>query len=170
MISGAGNPGVTRTISLSYFRFMKDLLVMIYGGKYGVIPNLARIQVNVIRSRGLRQLSLCVLRHQSLPFAAHMKIMPTVDASIFTNDGSHTVCHDNQYKIHLKTIIAVSSWCSSSLHPRGIEHFPYIRRKSGLLSAHSLRTNPCDIPRDLVECLAPIGMRPIRASVIFQIG
>jgi hypothetical protein len=41
----------------------------------------------------------------------------------------------------------------------------YILRKSGLLySAHSLRTKPC-ITRYLVECRAPIGRRPIRASV-----
>jgi hypothetical protein len=39
-----------------------------------------------------------------------------------------------------------------------------ILRKSGFLSARSLRTKPGDITRDLVECLAPIGRRPIRAS------
>jgi hypothetical protein len=40
-----------------------------------------------------------------------------------------------------------------------------ILRKSGLLSACSLDTKPWDITHDLVECLAPIWRRPIRASV-----
>jgi hypothetical protein len=48
---------------------------------------------------------------------------------------------------------------------RGFEsHTDIILRKSGLLSARSLRTKPWDITRDLMECLAPFGRRPIRVS------
>jgi hypothetical protein len=46
-----------------------------------------------------------------------------------------------------------------------LSHLSAILWKSRRLTAHSLHTNPCDITRDLVQCLAPIGRRPIRASV-----